>query len=154
MATPLDTKIPPPVLAAVLGVATAVAGQAWPRWPAAAPPRIVAGALVAAAGLALGAAAFGAFGRQRTTIDPVHPERASALVTDGVYRLTRNPMYVALAAALTGIAVALGGGARLLAPALFVAWVTLFQILPEERALAARFGQAYDDYRRRARRWL
>ena len=85
---------------------------------------------------------------------PRAPERSSRLVTGGVYRFSRNPMYLALALFLLAWALWLGNGAALVWPALFAAYLTRFQIVPEERALAAKFGQEYAQYCRRVRRWF
>lgn len=109
--------------------------------------------LVLAAG-AIGIAGLGAFRRARTTPNPLRPERATALVTRGIYRRTRNPMYVALAVALLGWAVYLGHALAPLGVALFVAWMNRCQIGPEERALARLFGEDFERYTREVRRWL
>jgi protein-S-isoprenylcysteine O-methyltransferase Ste14 len=91
---------------------------------------------------------------RRTTVNPTRPAAATALVQDGVYRWTRNPMYVGLALGLAGVAVGLSNlGAMVLLPA-FVAWIDRFQIVPEERALLAKFAAAFTDYSARVRRWL
>ena len=94
-----------------------------------------------------------AFFRSQTTINPLRPAKASALVTGGIYRITRNPMYVGLAFLLTGWAAWLGSLWPFLGPALFVAYITRFQIAPEERILRRKFGE-FDAYAARVRRWL
>ena len=115
--------------------------------------RLLAVALLLAAGV-FGLAGLRAFHRARTTANPLRPERASALVTDGIYRRTRNPMYVALALALLGWAVQLGHALAPLGVVVFVAWMNRFQIAPEERALARLFGEDFERYTREVRRWL
>jgi protein-S-isoprenylcysteine O-methyltransferase Ste14 len=114
---------------------------------------VVAILLLLAAG-AIGIAGVRAFGRARTTVDPLRPEKASSLVTAGIYRRTRNPMYVALAIALLAWAVWLAHPLTLLGVAAFVAWISRFQIAPEERALHALFGAEFDRYCSEVRRWL
>lgn len=114
---------------------------------------------VAAGGLFVVAVAFGllavrAFVGAATTINPVQIDRASSLVTTGVYAWTRNPMYVALALLLTSWAAWLGQGLLLLGPIAFALFITRFQIVPEEQVLAAKFGEAYDRYRNLVPRWL
>ena len=76
------------------------------------------------------------------------------MVTHGVYRFTRNPMYLGLLLILLGLAVYLASPWVLLGPVAFAAFITRFQIQPEERALTARFGATYTDYCARVRRWL
>jgi len=95
-----------------------------------------------------------AFVRVRTTVNPLSPEQAKTLVTTGLYRFTRNPMYLALALILIGGALALGSIAALAAPAIFVYAMTVLQIKPEERALQSIFGEAFSAYRKQTRRWL
>jgi protein-S-isoprenylcysteine O-methyltransferase Ste14 len=82
------------------------------------------------------------------------PDAASSLVADGVYRWTRNPMYLGFLIALAGWAAYLANVASALVLPLFVLYMNRFQIVPEERALAARFGPQFEDYRRSVRRWL
>ena len=82
------------------------------------------------------------------------PSTASRLVTGGVFRISRNPMYLGLTLLLIGWAVWLGSASPWLIPPLFVTIVTLLQILPEEEALGQLFGQQYVEYRRDVARWL
>jgi protein-S-isoprenylcysteine O-methyltransferase Ste14 len=152
--TALENRIPPPVLCAVLAIL--MGGIAWAA-PAVDIPAVarfgLAGAF-ALIGVACAAPAFTAFSRAKTTINPVDIEAASALVSDGIYRYTRNPMYVALSALLAAWAAYLGTAWAFLGPVVFIAFLTRFQILPEERVLQAKFGAAYADYRARVRRWV
>ncbi|MEO7035757.1 MAG: isoprenylcysteine carboxylmethyltransferase family protein [Polyangiaceae bacterium] len=94
------------------------------------------------------------FRKSKTTIDPVRIANASALVTSGVFRITRNPMYVGLTALLLAWGVVLDAPATLAFPFVFAAFLNRFQIIPEERAMTNRFGEAYLVYCRRVRRWL
>lgn len=98
--------------------------------------------------------AFIAFGRAKTTIDPVHIDRASVVVTSGVYRYTRNPMYVGLTCLLLSWSAFLASPWTLLGPLFFALYITRFQIVPEERMMEAKFGAAYLNYKRRVRRWI
>ena len=95
-----------------------------------------------------------AFRRHSTTTNPMSPDKAESIVTDGIYRFTRNPMYVGLTLALVGWAIFLANAAALLVPPLFVAYMTYFQIKPEEQALLKKFGRTYADYMDGVRRWI
>jgi protein-S-isoprenylcysteine O-methyltransferase Ste14 len=95
-----------------------------------------------------------AFRRQRTTINPLHPEKTSSLVTGGIYRISRNPMYVGMALLLLAWAVYLESPAALLGIGAFIAYITRFQIIPEESLLSRHFGAEFENYRQRVRRWL
>ena len=109
---------------------------------------------LAAAGGIVALAGVRAFGRARTSVNPLAPQNASALVTAGVYQFTRNPMYLGMGLVLVGWAVWLGNAAALLGLPLFVVLLDTLQIKPEERALRQRFGEAYARYAARVRRWL
>ena len=115
--------------------------------------RTLAGAL-ALVGVGLDLTGVAAFVRARTTVNPLRPARASTLVIAGAYRFTRNPMYLGMALLLAGWAVLLGSWVSVMAPVVFVAFITRFQIVPEERAMAERFGLDYRAYCQRVRRWL
>jgi protein-S-isoprenylcysteine O-methyltransferase Ste14 len=150
----LDNRIPPPL------VLVATAGAMWATSHYGPSPSIAAGLRIPVAGifvllglimLPLG---FMAFRRAGTTIDPVHIETASALVTSGIFRLTRNPMYVGMASLLVGLAVYLASPWSALGPVVFVLYITRFQIVPEERAMQSKFGDNYARYRASVRRWI
>lgn len=112
------------------------------------------GAVVAAGAVAIDLASIARFARARTTVSPLAPEKASQLVTEGPYAVSRNPMYVGLALLLVAWALWLGSASPWLVPPLFVALLTRFQIKPEETALAARFGEPYREYLRAVPRWI
>lgn len=131
----------------MLGLAWVAPALAFPIPPALAFP-------VAAVGVLLDAIALLHFFRRRTTVNPLKPASAAALVTGGIFRFSRNPMYLGLATLLLAWAVYLGNLAALAGVALFVLYMNRFQIAPEERALEARFGAEYIAYRTRVRRWL
>jgi protein-S-isoprenylcysteine O-methyltransferase Ste14 len=116
--------------------------------------RGVAAVLGVAGGLAVSLAGVIEFRRARTTVHPLRPERASALVSGGIYRFTRNPMYVGMLTTLLGWAAWLAAPWALLGPVAFVAFIGRFQIAPEERVLQRLFGADYEAYTRRVRRWL
>lgn len=150
----LEHRIPPPVVGLVVAVAMWLAAPLGPAFALDAPLRHGIPALLVAAALAFDLGGLLAFRRSRTTINPLAPQRASALVTGGVYRITRNPMYVGMALLLLAWAVHLSAWPTLLGPPAFVLYITRFQIVPEERALARLFGEAYAEYTARVRRWL
>lgn len=94
------------------------------------------------------------FRRSKTTINPLHPEKSSTLVSGGVYQITRNPMYVGMACFLMAWTAHLENSAALLGVAAFMLYITRFQIKPEEKILAQLFGDVFADYQKRVRRWL
>jgi protein-S-isoprenylcysteine O-methyltransferase Ste14 len=150
----LELKVPPVLLAAGCGVAMWGIARAAPGLRVNVPGRTAVAAVLVALGAAVAIAGVVGFRAQRTTVNPTRPAAATSLVQGGVYRWTRNPMYLGLALGLAGAAVGLSNlGAMVLLPA-FVTWIDRLQIVPEERALLANFGAAFTDYAARVRRWL
>ena len=150
----LELKIPPPLAAALMGLAMWAAGRAMPAVNIDATVRLPIALLCALFGVTVAVSGFSAFRRAGTTVSPTNPDGASAVVTGGIFRYTRNPMYLGLTSVLTGWAVWLSVPWLLLGPIVFVLFITRFQILPEERVMSSNFGRDYDDYRKRVRRWL
>jgi len=110
------------------------------------------GGLLIFAGLVLLLLANGLFFRAKT--DAIPFRNVTALVTSGVYRYTRNPMYLGMFAVLAGCAVTVGASSALLVAPLFAAIIEWRFIRPEEAMLRGLFGEAYRDYCARVRRWL
>lgn len=94
------------------------------------------------------------FFKKDTTANPMKPENTTGLVTKGMYKITRNPMYVGLLTMLTGYAIWLGSVTPFLVLPLFYVLITEMQIKPEEEILEEKFGQEYLDYKNSVRRWL
>lgn len=109
---------------------------------------------VMAVGVLIEAVSVLAFLRARTTVTPLKPEKASTLVVSGLYHVSRNPMYLGMLILLIGWALWLANPATLILPPVFVSYLTLFQIKPEEAALSEKFGSEYEAYRGRVRRWI
>ena len=152
--TALELRIPPPVLAGLFAFLMWLVARELPGLHMTLPgATFVAGAL-AAAGVILCLTGVLQFRLAQTTVNPLKPNAAASLVTSGVYRFTRNPMYLGLGVVLLGWAVYLANPATVIVIAAFIACITRLQIVPEERALDANFGAAFDAYRSRVRRWL
>lgn len=94
------------------------------------------------------------FVREKTTVNPLLPGQVNTLVTTGLYRYSRNPMYFGMALLLAGFALLLQNLAALISPILFMLSVSYLQIIPEERVLKAKFGQSFIAYCQATRRWL
>lgn len=150
----LELKIPPPLVALAIAVTMWIARNVAPALELSPTTRIVAAGVVAVIGGYFSVAGTIAFRRAKTTVNPLKPESASSLVTSGVYRITRNPMYVALALLLVAWGFYLSAPFLLVGSVLFVLYVTRFQIQPEERVLRRMFGSEYTSYIQRVRRWL
>jgi protein-S-isoprenylcysteine O-methyltransferase Ste14 len=150
----LELKIPPVVVWLLMAGAMLAMSYSVPALSfTLAGSRVIALVLLGLGG-ALAAAGVLEFRGGRTTVNPLTPSASSSVVTSGVYRLSRNPMYLGFLLALAGWAVYLSNaGAAVFLPA-FVVYMTKFQIKPEERALLAKFGSEFAQYMSRTRRWL
>ncbi|WP_233131866.1 methyltransferase family protein [Robiginitalea sediminis] len=110
--------------------------------------------VLGAAGLIVGGWALVQFLWRKTSVNPHRPGEARALVTGGLYRFSRNPMYLALLLVLLAWGLYLGNAFNAVTAGLFVSYMNRFQIIPEERVLGSRFGEKYRQYCKAVRRWF
>ena len=150
----LSLKVPPPVQAITFGVLMWVVARQVSGGQFEFELQLLVAILIAVAGVALVVMSILEFRRASTTIDPFHPEEASSLVDSGVFRFSRNPMYIGLLLVLIGWSVWLGSYYNLVVLAMFVSYITAFQIKPEEAAMKSLFGEEYDQYCSKVRRWI
>jgi protein-S-isoprenylcysteine O-methyltransferase Ste14 len=150
----LETKVPPPIVAAI--VALAMWGLARATGLLEADSRLLKALTVVfvVVGPCFAVPALFAFRQAKTTPNPRKPGDASALVESGVFKYTRNPMYVGLTSILIGWTCYLASPWALIGPFVFVLYIDRFQIAPEERVLRDKFGESYAAYEKRVRRWL
>ena len=153
LAAALEHKVPPPLIGALCALLMwLICGM--PPLTGKPPLLLVPALALVVLGLMVEAAGVLSFRRARTTVNPFAPERTVNIVSSGIYRLSRNPMYLGMACILTGWAVWLWQVQAVLGMVLFVAWITRFQIIPEEQVLTQKFGTEYRQYRQRVRRWV
>lgn len=150
----LENRIPPPIVMVLFGVAAWALSTVTPRLDVSPDERLIAAALIAAVAFGFAASGVISFRRARTTVNPLKPETASTLVNQGVYRVSRNPMYVGMALLLLAWSAYLAAPLAALGAAGFVLFIQRFQIAPEERALRSLFGAEFDAYTKRVRPWL
>lgn len=150
----LELKLPPVAVFLLTGLGMWALAKQVPGADMAVPAAGVFTIILVLIGGALAISAILQFRRHDTTIHPGNPDKTAAIVTTGIYRYTRNPMYLGLACALGAWAITLGNVLALLGLPVFVAYMNRFQITPEERALQAGFGDDYRTYKRNVRRWL
>ena len=152
--TTLQLKIPPPVYFLLFAGGMWLLAQHVPLLNLIPKPWNYSGILIAILTLLADLTSLRAFFKARTTVNPLHPQRTLHLVTSGLYRYTRNPMYLGLLVILLGWALYLGALTPFLLLPAFVWVITRMQILPEEAILQAKFGKTYSDYQQRVPRWL
>jgi len=152
--TVLELKIPPLVVVLVTAALMWLVARAVPELGFLVPARDFVAISVALAGVITIALGVVSFVRAGTTVNPMKPETSSSLVASGIYKLTRNPMYLGYLLALLGWAIFLSNVPAFLFLPAFILYMNRFQINPEERALAALFGQEFAAYKASVRRWL
>ena len=113
-----------------------------------------ASCLVFLVGLVIALVAVLKFRKEDTTVDPRDPTKSERLVVTGVYRYTRNPMYLSFLLFLVSYGLFLGNLANLISLLLFILYMNLYQIKPEEKILLAKFQSSYRVYMQTVRRWL
>lgn len=150
----LELKLPPDIVVLITGVVMWLARFVVPGWAFALPGGVLAGAVCFVVAFTVASAGVGAMQRAETTLDPTQPGKASALVQSGIYRYTRNPIYLGMLLALIAWALLLRHWVALVFLPGFVLYMNRFQIGPEERALTQKFGNEYTQYKATVRRWL
>lgn len=150
----LQTKIPPPIVALVFAVA---------MWGLSFLPPVIAIdssvrnfliILFIVLAIIFDLAALFYFLKAKTTINPLQPKKASKLVINGIYRISRNPMYVGLTFLLMAWGVFISSPWAIIGIIFFVMYITIYQIKPEEYALKKTFGVEFDTYKKQVRMWL
>ena len=148
----METKIPPPIVTLVFGLSIYFSRGIF---------QVVEikysfyfGILLLLLGFVILISAVRLFRKDKTTVNPLSPEQATKLVTDGIFKYSRNPMYLGMALLLGSIAVFFNLIGGIILIVLFCAYITKFQIFPEERAMRDLFSDDFDKYTKATRRWI
>jgi len=150
----VKNRVPPPLWMVLTGALMWLVDRVTPAFHFSVPYLVETRTLVTLVGVAFVVVAIIQFAKLKTTVNPLEPHKSTSLSTDGVYRITRNPMYLGLAIMLLGWGIHLGNPLNLLCITGFMVLITKWQIKPEEAALRDLFGKEFDDYCRRVRRWI
>lgn len=150
----LHNKIPPPIIGIVSAAFMVFMAGGVASWRSLSLIQIIALIVLYLIATAFSLGGVLAFKKAQTTVSPLNPCKSSSLVTTGVYRFSRNPMYLGLLIFLLMWAVFLASYVSLLGLVFFVCYITYFQVKPEEHAMQALFADEYSDYCQRVRRWL
>ncbi len=148
----MKTILLPPTLFCICLALMFLLWWVWPIGTLFAIPINLLGLAPLAAGLALSMAGSNHFARIGTTINTF--DEPGQLVTDGWFRYSRNPMYLGFALALIGAFILLGAISPTLGVFIFVVAADRWYIPYEEKKMMAKFGEAYQDYKHRVRRWI
>lgn len=150
----LERKIPPLMLLILTGCGMWIINILWLPGIFPRPISVILMLASAIAGVALMASGVLDLRRAGTTPNPITPEKATSLVTTGIFARTRNPIYLGMLLLLIAWALYLRNPLTYAGPLLFVPYMNRFQIRPEERALSQLFGAEFKDYKMRVGRWI
>jgi len=150
----LELKIPPAALVLLFAWAMWCVAEVSPWAVVQIPGKVLVASVLWGAGVVLIIIGAVAFISAKTTVNPLMPELTTSIVTRGIYKLSRNPMYVGFFMILVAWAVFLGNILSTVLLPLFVVYMNQFQITPEENALLAKFGDEYARYLKSVRRWI
>ena len=154
MKSGLGLKLPPVALGVIVAALMWCASSAAPALDFRFPARFLSSASLALLGAVICLSGVVSFRRAKTTVNPLRPDSTSSLVVSGIYKYTRNPMYLGFLLVLLGWAAFLSNLAAFALLPAFVVYMNRFQIGPEERALGSLFAQEYRAYLARVRRWI
>lgn len=150
----LDHRIPPPLVGLATALLMWALGRLTPFLHYPFSGHAFIGVAIGLAGLFVNIAGVIEFRKARTTVNPLRPDAATALVRTGIFKHTRNPMYLGLLLMVSGFAVYLSNPVSVLGLPCFVAYMNRFQIRSEETALQTLFGSEFSEYQSTVRRWL
>jgi len=148
----METKIPPPIVTLLFGLSIYFSRGIFQAVEV--KYSFYIAILLLMLGLTVLISAVRLFRKDKTTVNPLSPEQATKLVTDGIFKYSRNPMYLGMAFILGSIAVFFNLIGGIILIALFYFYITKFQIIPEERAMSNLFSQDFDKYKQITRRWI
>ena len=148
----MSNKIPPPIVTLFFGLCIYLSRSYFPEFSFSILNSLSTISFVL--GITVFATAVSSFKRQNTTVNPISIEKASSLVVDGVFKYSRNPMYLGMLFILLGLTFKFNLIGGLLFTSLFMIFISIFQIKPEEAAMEKLFDQEWKDYIKNVRRWL
>ena len=148
----IKTKFPPPLVALTFGFLINFTKDIFPKIEIR--NKIIFGSFMIIIGLIIILSAIILFKKYQTTITPLNPSNATKLITDGIYKFSRNPMYLGLLFVLFGISIILNPTGGLFLIPLFILYLNIFQIVPEENAMVDLFKDEFLEYRKNVRRWI
>ncbi|WP_020404261.1 methyltransferase family protein [Gracilimonas tropica] len=150
----MKLKVPPALLFIVFVLIMRVTDQLFSFEIIASPYQQMVAYIVFGVGVIIGLLGVFEFRRRSTTVNPHKPENTSELVTSGIYQISRNPMYLGLLIGLVAVAIRLGNVSSMLLLPVFVWYMNVFQIKPEEEVMEEKFGQNFIRYMNCTRRWI
>jgi protein-S-isoprenylcysteine O-methyltransferase Ste14 len=148
----METKIPPPLVTLIFGLSIYFSRELFPTIEI--KYSFYVGIFLLLLGFLILISAVRLFRIDHTTVNPLSPKQATKLVTEGIFKFSRNPMYLGMACVLASLAMFFNIIGGIVFIALFCAYITKFQIVPEEKAMLDLFSEDFDQYKQTTRRWI
>ena len=148
----MNNKIPPPIVTLISGLIIFFSKSLFPEYNS--NLINVFSTIFLFLGLLVFFLAVASFKKYKTTVNPLQPSNASHLVISGIFRFTRNPMYLGMALILLSLSLKFNLLGGLIVTALFIMFITKFQIIPEEDAMLSLFQDEFETYKENTRRWI
>ena len=148
----IKTKIPPPIVALTFSFLIYYTKDIFPKIEIR--YETIFGSFMIIIGLTIILSAIILFKKYQTTITPLNPSNATKLITDGIYKFSRNPMYLGMLMIIISTSIFYLNIYSILTPFLFILWINKFQIKREEVFLTEKFGKEYLSYKNKTRRWI
>ena len=148
----MSNKIPPPIVTLISGLIIFFSRPLFPEYES----NLVNAfsAIFLFLGFLVFFLAVASFKKYKTTVNPLQPSNATHLVTSGIFRFTRNPMYLGMALILLSLTFKFNLLGGLIVTASFIMFITKFQIIPEEYAMLILFRDEFEVYKENTRRWI
>ena len=150
----LENKIPPPVVLIVCLVLMWLISRETTSLVIDSEIKLLASSFMFFLGVSIAVAGIVSFRKAKTTVNPLKPEEATHLVVAGIFKYTRNPMYLGMLCVAIGMVFKLANLWAVVMVLAFYFYMNRFQITPEERAMQKLFGDQFASYTKRVRRWL
>ena len=148
----METKIPPPLVTLIFGLSIYFSRELFPTIEI--KYSFYVGIFLLLLGFLILISAVRLFRIDQTTVNPLSPKQATKLVTEGIFKFSRNPMYLGMACVLASLAMFFNIIGGIVCIALFCAYITKFQIVPEEKAMLDLFSEDFTQYKQTTRRWI
>ena len=148
----MDNKVPPPIVTFICGLTIYFSKSFFNEFFSYSNNIISLFLLIL--GLLVFLSAVKSFRRQKTTVNPLEPRQASSLVTSGIFKFSRNPMYLGMLIILLSLSCKFNLIGGMIISLFFYIFITKFQIIPEEAAMNELFGNEFIDYSNKTRRWI
>ena len=148
----MNNKIPPPIVTLTFGLLIYFTKSLFPAFTNGL--LSILSLLSLLIGLSILISAVSSFKKQQTTVNPIAIEKASSLVVTGIFKYSRNPMYLGMVLILLSISFKFNLIGGIVLTMLFTGYITTFQIIPEEIVMNKLFGDEFEKYKNKTRRWI